>query len=265
MQNPMLSIAVKAARAAGEYIARAIDRPDRLRIRTKQKNDFVTHIDELAEQTIIEIIQTTYPSHTIFAEESSHPGTAIPNDEYVWIIDPLDGTTNFIHGFPQCAVSIALRYRNNIAVAVIYDPLKNELFTAVRGEGAQLNHQKIRVSGCNKLSDALIGIGLPARHPDNLKFYLQVFGTLFPKTSGMRRAGSAALDLAYVASGRLDGFWEGHLAPWDIAAGTLLVREAGGLISDFSNTDCFLETGCIIAGNPKMHQAILDILHPLTD
>jgi myo-inositol-1(or 4)-monophosphatase len=229
---------------------------DRLTIETKGRNDFVSEVDRSAENEIIDVIRKAYPNHGILAEESG----AKSGDNYQWVIDPLDGTTNFLHGYPQYAVSIALLDRGKLAQAVILDPLKNELFTASRGSGAQLNDRRIRVSTVKKMDDALLGTGFPFREFDNLETWISCFRELLPMCSGVRRAGSAALDLAHVACGRLDGFWEIGLNRWDVAAGCLLIEEAGGLVSDFDNGQNFLESGNIIAGNPKIHPQMFNVI-----
>lgn len=258
--TPMLNIAIRAARQAGDIIAKAVERLDIIKLTQKQGSDFVTNVDIQAEQAIVSTLRKAFPSHSILAEESGHIDG---DDEYQWIIDPLDGTTNFIHGFPHFSVSIALKHKNKLEVGVVYDPLREELFTAVRGKGAQMNNRKIRVSSQKQLEFALLGTGFPFKDFTQLSAYLATFGALLPLSGGVRRAGSAALDLAYVAAARLDGFWEFHLSPWDIAAGTLLVREAGGLVGDFQGTDDFLQTGNIVAGNPKLFKAILQALQPV--
>ncbi len=256
--NPTLNIAIRAARKAGDTISRAVDRTDRLKITVKDQNDFVSEIDKKAESQIIDVIKKAYPDHAILAEESgSHSG-----DDYLWIIDPLDGTTNFIHGFPQFAVSIALQYKGRLEVAVIYDPMRQELFTAVRGGGAQMNDRRIRVSGHRSLSGSLLGTGFPYKNFSRLDNYLGMLKSFISQTSGIRRPGSAALDLAYVAAGRLDGFWEMGLKPWDIAAGVLLVQEAGGLITDLQGGHDFMESGDIVAGNAKIIKGMLQTIHP---
>ena len=256
--HPMLNIAIRAARRAGELIVRSLEQRQDLHIDTKGKNDFVSEVDRQAEAAIIEILHKAYPNHAILAEES---GAKNYGNSYRWIIDPLDGTTNFLHGNPQFSVSIALKYKNDLEQAVIYDPLRGELFTASRGQSALLNGRRVRVSN-NTLNNALLGTGFPYRMPHHLDTYLATFKALFPLVSGMRRAGSAALDLAYVASGRLDGFWEIGLKEWDIAAGTLIVQEAGGLVSDFSGGNDYFNTGNIIVGNPKVHKGILQTIQP---
>ncbi len=260
--HPTLNIAVRAARSAGNIIMRNIDRIDTLNVTSKGQNDFVSDVDRQAEAEIVSTLRKAFPEHGIYAEEGSmHKG-----DEYRWIIDPLDGTTNYLHGFPQFSVSIALQHNNQIEQAVVYDPLHQELFTATRGGGAFLNDKRIRVSNAKGLQGSLLGTGFPFRHPQYLDAYLETFKVFHLQTAGIRRAGSAALDLAYVASGRLDGFWEIALKPWDMAAGILLVQEAGGLVGDFSGGHDFLETGNLVAGNPKIFKAILQGIQPhLTD
>ncbi|MBD3610401.1 MAG: inositol monophosphatase, partial [Gammaproteobacteria bacterium] len=228
--HPMLTIAVRAARSAGNVIVRSMDRLDRLNIETKAQNDFVSEVDRQAEQEIIYTISKTYPDHGFIAEESGEHG----GKEYQWIIDPLDGTTNFLHGFPQFAVSIALKHQGKLEHAVVYDPVRQELFTASRGGGAQLDGRRIRVTKRTSLDGALLGTGFPFKAQHHLDAYLEMFKSLFPMTAGIRRPGSAALDLAYVAAGRIDGFWEIGLNPWDMAAGALIIKEAGGLVSDFA-------------------------------
>ncbi len=261
--NPMLNIAVKAARAAGNVILRNMDKIDRLDIEVKAQNDFVSQVDRQAEEKIIEAIRQAYPDHSILAEES---GMDDQQSDFQWIIDPLDGTTNYLHGFPQFSVSIALKAKNRLDAAVVFDPVKNELFTAARGEGAQLNDRRIRCTQQKGLAGALLGTGFPFKHPQHLETYLNTFRAVHPHTAGIRRAGSAALDLAYVASGRLDGFWELGLNAWDMAAGVLLVREAGGIVTDFSGEGDYLETGNVIAAAPKVYQSLYEQIKPhLTD
>lgn len=257
--HPMLNIAVRAARNAGDIIVRYVGRVDTLTITTKEKNDFVSQVDRQAEDEIIAVIRKAYPGHAILAEESGdHQG----KEEFQWIIDPLDGTTNFLHGFPQFAVSIALQHKGRLEQAVIYDPMRQELFTATRGAGAFLDNRRMRVTPQKSLNGALLGTGFPFRKQQHLDAYLAMFKALFPDTAGIRRAGSAALDLAYVAAGRLDGFWEIGLSPWDMAAGVLLVREAGGLVSDFGGGHAFMETGNIVTASPKLFPEILKAIHP---
>jgi len=256
--HPMLNIAIRAARGAGNIILRNMDRLDRLSVQTKAGNDFVSEVDRQAEQEIIHVLRKAYPGHGIIAEESG----ARPGGDYEWAIDPLDGTTNYLHGFPQFAVSIALRHKGRLEQAVVYDPLKQELFTASRGEGAHLNERRIRVSGRRTLDGALLGTGFPIRQQQHLDAYLGMFRALFPQTAGIRRAGSAALDLAYVACGRLDGFWEIGLSLWDMAAGVLLIQEAGGLSGDLAGGHDHLDRGHIVAANPKLFPHILKAIRP---
>lgn len=259
--HPMLNIAVRAAREAGNIIARNADQIDTLAITEKTDNDFVSEVDRRAEQVIIRTLRKAYPDHSILAEESgSHAG-----NDYEWIIDPLDGTTNFVHNFPQYAVSIALRHKNRLEQAVVYDPLREELFTASRGEGAQLNGKRIRVTPRRGIEGALFGTGIPFRddHMPYMDAYLQMMQALIPGSAGIRRAGSAALDLAYVAAGRLDGFWEFGLNSWDMAAGVLLIEEAGGLVGDFSGNANHMKNGNIVAANPRLFKAMLQKIRPL--
>jgi len=253
----MLNIAVKAARRAGAIINRAA-LSGALEVRAKNRNDFVTQVDRAAEQAVIDIIHRAYPDHGFLAEESgvSAGGRA----EYRWVIDPLDGTTNFIHGFPQYCVSIALEHKGVLAQAVVYDPAKNELFTASRGRGAFLDDRRIRVSKCAQLGDALVGTGFPFKELGQIDRYLRQLATLMRESSGVRRAGAAALDLAYVAAGRLDAFWEMGLSPWDMAAGALLIQEAGGLVSDLEGKPDFLARGEIAAAAPKVLPQLLSAL-----
>lgn len=251
--HPFLNIATKAARAAGNIIVRSLERLDELQLTQKQQNDFVTDIDVQAEKTIIDIIRKNYPFHGILAEESG----STPGEETTWIIDPLDGTTNFIHGFPHFCVSIAVQQKGRIEHGLIYDPIRHEFFTTSRGGGAQLNNRRLRVSTRNQLQGSLLGTGFPFRNPTRLPSYLKTFQSLLTQVSGIRRAGSAALDLAYVAAGRFDGYWEFDLKIWDIAAGALMVQEAGGLVSDIDGSENFLTSGNIVAGNPKVFKALL--------
>ncbi len=258
--HPMLNIAVRAARAAGNIIVRNMDRLDRLNIVSKKNNDFVTEVDHKAEAAIIDTIRQSYPDHSFFAEESGHSNN---QSAFQWIIDPLDGTTNFLHGFPQFAVSIALRAKGRLEVAVVYDPVSQELFTAVRGEGAQLNDKKIRVSGMRGLDGALLATGFPYTDQRYLDTYLETLKALMAPAAGIRRPGSAALDLAWTAAGRVDGFWEFNLNTWDIAAGVLLVREAGGIVSDLTGGENYLNNGDIIAAGPKVFPAMLKTIRPI--
>ncbi len=256
--HPMLNVAVKAARRAGALINRAAFDGTVLVVRSKQASDFVTQVDQAAENAIIDIVRRAYPAHAILAEESG--ATASASADYRWVIDPLDGTTNFIHGFPQYCVSIAVQHRGVTAHAVVYDPSRNELFTASRGGGAFLNERRIRVTRCAHLKEALVGTGFPFKELTRLNLYVRQLRTMMTSTAGVRRAGAAALDLAYVAAGRLDAFWEMGLAPWDMAAGALLIQEAGGLVGDFAGETGYLESGDIAAGAPKVFAQLLTAL-----
>lgn len=255
--HPTLNIAVKAARRAATVINRASTQLDLLTVQSKSPNDFVTEVDRAAEQAIIEVLRDAFPGHGILAEESGESG---PESEFTWIIDPLDGTTNFIHGMPQYAVSIAQTKNGVLEHAVVYDPNTNEMFTASRGAGAFLNDRRIRVSRRTRLNESLIGTGFPFRQFDHVDAYLAMFKELTQKTAGIRRPGAASLDLAYVAAGRFDGFWEMGLSPWDMAAGVLLIQEAGGLVSDLSGEANYLATGNLVAGSPKIFGQLLPII-----
>ena len=258
--HPALNIMVKAARRASQIINRASHDVEHLKITTKQHSDFVTEVDKAAEAAIIEVLREAYPDYGILAEESGLSIGEGAGNDFQWIIDPLDGTTNFIHGFPQYAVSIALAYKGQVTQAVTYDTLRNEMFTASKGGGAFLNERRIRVTKCLKLEDALLGTGFPFRQFDHINAYLGIFKELTQRTSGIRRAGSAALDLAYVACGRLDGFWEFGLMPWDLAAGCLLISEAGGLVSDLSGGENYMKTNNLVAGTPKVFSQLLQVI-----
>jgi myo-inositol-1(or 4)-monophosphatase len=261
--NPMLNIAIKAARTAGAIINRASLDLDILKINTKAPNDFVTEVDQAAENAIIETLLTAYPGHGILAEESGREHGA-KNSEYVWIIDPLDGTTNFIHGFPVYAVSIALAHRGQVQQAVVYDPSRNDLFYASKGRGAFLNDRRLRVSKRTRLSDSLIGTGFPFRKGDNFKRYVKMFEDVMQQCAGLRRPGAAALDLCYVAAGYYDGFFETGLNPWDVAAGSLMITEAGGLIGNFTGEADYLFQREVVAGSPKIYGQLVQILSPYT-
>ena len=250
----MLTTAVKAARKAGGIITRASFDIDKLNVRAKRPNDFVSEVDHAAEEAIISILRQAYPSHGFLAEESGEKDTKA---EYVWVIDPLDGTTNFLHGFPQYCVSIGLLHKGKPQQAVVYDPNRNELFTATRGAGAFMNDHRIRVSRTDKLQDALLGTGFPFRELENIDEYIRGMRRLMHMCSGIRRPGAAALDLAWVAAGRTDGFWEMGLSPWDMCAGALLVREAGGLVGDFTGEEGYMESGRTVATNSKIFSALL--------
>ena len=259
----MLNIAIKAARAAGSIINRAALDLDVLKIGRKGPNDFVSEVDRAAEMAIINILLEAYPGHGILAEESGREHGA-QNSEYVWIIDPLDGTTNFLHGFPVYAVSIALAYRNVVQQAVVYDPTRNDMFFASKGRGAFLNDRRLRVSKRLRLADCLIGTGFPFRKGDNFKRYVKMFEEVMQSCAGLRRPGAAALDLCYVAAGYYDGFFETGLQPWDIAAGSLIITEAGGLIGNFTGESDFLHQREVVAGNPKIYGQLVQILTPYT-
>jgi myo-inositol-1(or 4)-monophosphatase len=255
--HPMLNIAVRAARRAGSIINRAALDGGGLEVRAKHRNDFVTKVDRAAEEAIIETLRKAYPDHAVLAEES---GASAGSAEYQWIIDPLDGTTNFIHGFPQYCVSIGIRHRDAMTHGVIYDPTKNELFTASKGRGAFLNDRRIRVSKCLRLGDALVGTGFPFREIGQIERYTGQLKEIMQKSAGVRRAGAAALDLAYVACGRLDAFWEIGLSAWDMAAGALMIQEAGGLVGDLRGEAGYLESGEIACATPKVFPALLEAL-----
>jgi len=256
--HPMLNTAIRAARSAGELILRSSDNIGQLRIDQKGKNDYASEVDRAAEREIITLIKTAYPDHAILAEESgAHEG-----NDYVWVIDPLDGTTNFLHGFPQYAVSIALKFKGRLEVGVVYDPLRDELFSAARGGGAMLNNRRLRVTQQTSLKGALLGTGFPFKTDLHLDAYMGMFRALTTQCAGLRRAGAAALDLAYVAAGRLDGFWEIGIMEWDMAAGILLIKEAGGVVTDFSFNDKYMQSGNVIAASPKMHQLIYQQIEP---
>lgn len=260
IMHPLITIAIRAARTAGRTIVSALDRMDQVKVTEKAHNDFVTEIDQKAEKQIIETIKRAYPHHAILGEES---GLSHGTQDYCWIIDPLDGTNNFIHGIPHFAVSIGVKKGNDIIAGVIFDPVKNELFSAVKGEGAYLDQRRIRVSATRKLSDALLATGFPFRRKELLPSFLKTFEAVFSKCSGMRRAGAAALDLAYTAAGRLDGYFEASLGLWDLTAGVLMVQEAGGICSDFQGkTDYFNTKGPInlVAGTFDVHQALLKLI-----
>jgi myo-inositol-1(or 4)-monophosphatase len=256
--QPLLNIAVRAARRAGDLIVRNVDRVPTLGVRSKSRNDFVSEIDQMAERDIIETIRRTHPDHGFLGEESGRSG----GDEFIWIIDPLDGTTNFLHGFPVFAVSLACEYRGRLEHAVVYDPMRQELFTASRGDGAQVDGKRIRVSKQDGLEGALIGTGFPYRANARwIDEYLAMLKAIMQQTAGIRRPGAAALDLAYVAAGRIDGFWEIGLNPWDTAAGTLLITEAGGRIGTLGGGE-YRQGGNVIAGTPKVYEAMVQCLGP---
>jgi myo-inositol-1(or 4)-monophosphatase len=262
--HPMLNIAIKAARSAGAIINRASLDLDLLKVNTKAPNDFVTEVDHAAEATIIDTLLGAYPGHGILAEESGRARGARDSD-YVWIIDPLDGTTNFIHGLPTYAVSIGLAFRGQIQQAVVYDPARNDLFFASKGRGAFLNDKRLRVSKRTRIADALIGTGFPFRRGDDLSHYLRILETVMKSCAGVRRPGAAALDLCYVAAGWYDGFFETGLSPWDVAAGSLMVTEAGGLVGNFTGEAEFLHQREVVAGSPKIYGLLVQMLAPHTN
>jgi myo-inositol-1(or 4)-monophosphatase len=256
--HPMLNTAVKAARKAGSIITRASYDIDKLNIQSKRQNDFVSEVDHAAEDAILGVLREAYPTHGFIAEESGEKNS---DAEFVWVVDPLDGTTNFLHGFPQYCISIGLLHKGIPNQAVVFDPNRNELFTATKGVGAYLNDRRIRVTKTAHLEDALMGTGFPFKEVGGIDDYLRMFKNMTLSCSGIRRPGAAALDLAWVAAGRLDGFWEIGLSPWDMAAGVLLVREAGGLVGDLAGEERFMDSGRIVASNGKLFAAILKVLH----
>jgi myo-inositol-1(or 4)-monophosphatase len=259
--HPLLNIAVGAARRAGEVIVRSLDRVGGVTVSEKSRNDFVTEVDRAAEQVLIAAIRKAYPSHGFLAEESG----AAAGDDYTWVIDPLDGTTNFLHGFPQFAVSVACRHRGRAEIGVVLDPLRGELFTAERGSGAQLDGRRLRVSQRPGLDGALVGTGFPYRENRRwLKAYLAMLERVMDATAGVRRPGAASLDLAYVAAGRLDAFWEVGLSPWDTAAGILLITEAGGRVGTLAGGD-YRDSGHLLAGTPRVFAALAELLAPHLD
>lgn len=254
--HPMLHTAVRSVREGGRVILMYFNQLDRLEYSSKGRNDYVSQADVEAERAVLDVLTRAYPDHGIIAEESGER----EGSEYTWIIDPLDGTTNFLHGFPMFAVSVAVKRAGVLEHGVVYDPLHDEMFTASRGEGAQLNGKRIRVSTTRKLAPSLLGTGFPFRDLAIIEPWMRSFQSLLPKTSGIRRAGAAALDLAYVAAGRLDGFWEFGLKPWDMAAGALLIREAGGLVADVSGGQDFLESGNLVSANPLIFEEFRKIV-----
>jgi len=252
----MLHTAVRSVREGGRVILMYFDQLDRLEYSSKGRNDYVSQADVEAERAVLDVLTRAYPDHGIIAEESGER----EGSEYTWVIDPLDGTTNFLHGFPMFAVSVAVKRGGVLEHGVVYDPLHDEMFTASRGEGAQLNGKRLRVSTTRQLAPSLLGTGFPFRDLGIIEPWMRSFQSLLPKTSGIRRAGAAALDLAYVAAGRLDGFWEFGLKPWDMAAGALLIREAGGLVADVSGGQDFLENGNLVAANPLIFEEFRKIV-----
>jgi myo-inositol-1(or 4)-monophosphatase len=255
--HPMLNIAIQAARNASKIILPYVDRMDMVQVSQKSTHDWVTQVDQESEQTIIGHIRKSYPNHAILAEES---GQSNSKEDYCWIIDPLDGTRNFMHGIPHYAISIAVKHKERLEAGVIYDPIRQELFCAARGKGALLNERKIRVSQNKKFNTALIATGFPFKNREQLSSYLKTFEAVFTQCSGIRRAGSAALDMAYVAAGRYDAYWEDNVSSWDIAAGALIVEEAGGTVTDCHDRKQYLESGSVICGNPRMQKMLHTII-----
>ncbi|NNM58309.1 MAG: inositol monophosphatase [Legionellales bacterium] len=257
--HPYLNTAFAAVRKASSLMLTAQRDIKTLEVTEKGLYNFVTEIDKKSEQIIIEAIQKAYPSHGILAEESGYQENS--NDsEYLWVIDPLDGTKNFIHGFPHFCISIAVKQAGRLEHALIYDPIRDELFTASRGTGARLNDQRIRVADCPSFEGALLGTAIPTPEKPHFRDYMNGFSRIYGHTSGLRQCGSAALSLAYVAAGRLDGHWETGLAEWDIAAGALLIKEAGGMVSDLQGAETYLQTGNVVAGSLKIFKGILRAL-----
>lgn len=257
MREPIVNIAIEAARAGATIIHRALKRPDMIRIAEKNPNDFVTEVDQKVEQEIIYHIKRAYPEHSILGEESGE----IEGNDYQWVIDPIDGTRNFIHGFPHYAISIAILNKGKVEHGIIYDPNREELFTATRGKGAQLNNRRIRVATRKRLEECLLGTGFALRHSDkNNPLPANIMHQILPVTGDIRRAGAATLDLAYVACGRLDGFWELGLKIWDVAAGALLIKEAGGIVCDLDGGETYLKTGNVVAGNPAVIKQLLKMI-----
>ena len=257
--HALLNVAVMAAHSGGDTLIRMLPKLDKIKVEQKGRNDFVSEADRKAEYAVIRTILKHYPDHAILAEESGQQG----DSDYVWVIDPLDGTTNFLHGFPVFCVSVGLMHKNRLEHAAVYDPLRQELFTASRGRGAQLDGRRIRVSKQNSLERALIGTGFPYRDSNiPLQPYMKMLQTVLMHTSGVRRTGAAALDLCYVAAGRLEGFWETGLQKWDLAAGALIIREAGGIISGMDGSEDFLDTGHVLTGSPKIYSALAKLLAP---
>ncbi|NKF52418.1 inositol-1-monophosphatase [Shewanella sp. WXL01] len=259
--HPMLTIATRAARAAGQTIMRAFNELDRVEVSAKGMNDYVTSVDKEAESAIVYQIRKSYPDHTIVGEEDGE--NRGENKDYVWIVDPLDGTTNFVRGIPHFAVSIAVQYKGKVEVAVVYDPVRDELFSAVRGKGAKVNDFRLRVTQVNDLDGTIIATGFPFKARQHTETYMNILGAVFPQCADIRRAGSAALDLAYVAAGRMDGYFEIGLKPWDIAAGDLICREAGGTVTDFTGAHNYLASGNIVAGSPKVTAKLIKTMRPL--
>jgi len=257
--HALLNVAIMAAHRGGDSLLRSMKKLDKLKVEVKGRNDFVSDADRIAERAVIDTILKHYPDHEIIAEESGRQGQS----DYQWVIDPLDGTTNFLHGFPVFCVSIACLHKGRPEHAAVYDPMRQELFSASKGAGAQLDGRRIRVSGESRLDRALIGTGFPYRDSNkSLPPYVDMLTGAIRETAGIRRAGAAALDLCYVAAGRLDAFWETGLSSWDIAAGALLIREAGGIISGLDGSEDYLATGHVLAGTPKIYGAVARLFAP---
>lgn len=254
--HPLINIAIKAARSASKIILRATDRLDTIRIEEKTSNDFVTETDQHAELEIIRTIHEAYPDHAIIAEESGVSGSS----DYTWIIDPIDGTTNFLHGHPHFSISIGVKYKDRMEHGLIYDPLRQELFTATAGSGAFLNDRRIRVAQRKQFTGSLIAASFGVKTNKNFERYLKILAALMPQVAGTRSSGSAALDCAYVACGRLDGFWQMNLSAWDIAAGSLIIQESGGIVTDINGENNYLIDGSIIAGNPYISTLLLELI-----
>jgi myo-inositol-1(or 4)-monophosphatase len=257
--HALLNVAVMAAHSGGDTLIRSLNRLDKIKVEQKGRNDFVSEADRKAEQAVIATIQKHYPDHSILAEESGAQG----DSDYVWVIDPLDGTTNFLHRFPVFCVSVGLMHKGRLEHGAVYDPMRQELFTASRGQGAHLDGRRIRISKNIQLERALIGTGFPFRESNrSLPPYMKMLEQAIRNTAGVRRAGAAALDLCYVAAGRLDAFWETGLSIWDMAAGALIIREAGGIISGLDGSEDFLESGHVLAGSPKIYSALAKLFAP---
>ncbi|MGH8196411.1 MAG: inositol monophosphatase family protein [Woeseiaceae bacterium] len=257
--HALLNVAVMAAHRGGDTLIRNLNKLEKIKVELKGRNDFVSEADRAAERAVIDTILKHYPDHAILAEESGAQGAS----DYLWVIDPLDGTTNFLHGFPVFAVSVALLHCGRMEHAAVYDPLRQELFTASRGQGAQLDGHKIRVSRCKTLDRALIGTGFPFRNANlGLEPYMAMLKKAIQHAAGVRRAGAAALDLCYVAAGRLDAFWETGLSKWDTAGGALIIREAGGIVSGLNGAEDFLETGHVLTGTPKIYASVAKLFAP---
>ena len=258
--NPMLNIAIRAARKAGNIVAKGFERRDEIQTSEKSANDYVTNIDKASEAAIIEIIRKSYPDHSIIGEESG--ALEGKDNDTQWIIDPLDGTTNFVKGLPHFSISIAVRVKGRTEVGVVYDPIRNELFTAVRGEGAKLNEYRLRLEERKELAGSIIATGFPFKVKRYIPIHLNMITALIEDCADFRRTGSAALDLCYVAAGRVDGYFEMGIKPWDCAAGELIVREAGGLVTDFIGGHSYLTSGHIVAGSSRITKQILNKLQP---